>query len=390
MSQNYLYHCVQPENVPNGDVWEEFAMCDFALNFPQRKMVAGSLRLSANVELKGGKEAAVGDSTLTSAIFIDPLVGSHALFDQMSVTLDRVGQIENIMEYSKYAKAVSMATTSPTDTFKGSKVCELVAPNENWSKSMFKGLNAARVVTPATLAPVITDKASFSMKPLICLNSAVGGDGSISFRKSGTVRLSLRVARALATIYGPSVSAAGTGTQPQLKITNLRCHFASVSDDGQDFPLTMSNTINVKSTIQSTFANVSCAVPAVCRSVFGTLIRADREAAGGNQNPLACEVVPEFKSCQFLYNDTINNSMVSYSINNREEVQERFVRAVSDSDHSSLGKWELKHDDGFGIGLRFGGLMDLRQQRFNIQIESAVSSATPYILNLFFAGVQTL
>ena len=40
MSQNYLYHCVQPENVPNGDVWEEFAMCDFALNFPQRKMVA--------------------------------------------------------------------------------------------------------------------------------------------------------------------------------------------------------------------------------------------------------------------------------------------------------------------------------------------------------------
>ena len=82
--------------------------------------------------------------------------------------------------------------------------------------------------------------------------------------------------------------------------------------------------------------------------------------------------------------------MVSYTINNREEVQERFVRAVSDSDHSSVGKWELKHDDGFGIGLRFGGLMDLRQQRMNVQIESGVSSATPYILNLFFAGVQTL
>ena len=386
MSQNYLYHCIQPDNEPSSGTFSEFSMADFTLTFPQRKLVTGSIRITANVALAGG----VADNAAgISNIFIDPKVGAHALFDQFSTTLDRVGQIENILEYNKYAKAVSQATSSHADYMKGSKVCELQAPNESWSKCVFKGVDSTRTFAVTTFLPTATDLASFSLKPLVCLNSAVGGDGTISFRKSGAVRMNLRVARALQIMYGASVAAAGT-TGQSISITNLRLHFASVADDGVDMPLTLSNTISVKSTVQSTFANVSCSVPAVCRSVFGTFIRADREAAGAMDNPLACETLPGWKSVQFLYNDTINNSLVSYTINDREECKKRYLRAVSSSDHSSIGKWAEKHDDGFGVGLQFDGLLDLRSQKISIQLTSNVSSAQPYIFSLFFQGVQSL
>ena len=382
MSQSYLYHCIQPDNEPSSGVFNEFSMADFSLTFPQRKLITGSIRLSANVVITGGLAS---NNATDQNVFVDPKVGAHALFDQIGCTLDHVGQIENILEYNKYVKAVSQATSSKSDFMKGSKVCELQAPNENWSKVVFKGVNSTRV-TPL----VVSDKANFSIKPIICLNSAVGGDSALSFRKSGTIRLNVRIARALQCLYGPSVSVAGASPAPTVSITNLRLHFASMADDGVDYPLTLGNTISVKSTIQSTFANVGCSVPAVCRSVFGTFIRADREAAGGMNNPLSCESLPGWESVQFLYNDTINNSLVSYTIKDRQECKERYLRAVSTTDHSSIGKWEEKHNDGMGVGLNFNGLLDLRSQKINIQLVSSVNSTNPYILSLFFQGVQNL
>ena len=152
----------------------------------------------------------------------------------------------------------------------------------------------------------------------------------------------------------------------------------------------MNQIVNVKSTIQSTFANISCQVPAVCRSVAATMIRVDRQNAGGLFNPLQCEVLPEIKTIEFIYNNTINNSLVSYQISDYAEILERYVKSVSDSDHSHTSLWELKHNSGFGIGLDFAGLLDLRRQRFQIQISSSVSSNEPYAISLFFFGVQTL
>ena len=49
MSANYLYHSVSPENEPTGGAFTEFAIADYVLNFPQRKIVAGSIRITANV-----------------------------------------------------------------------------------------------------------------------------------------------------------------------------------------------------------------------------------------------------------------------------------------------------------------------------------------------------
>ena len=69
---------------------------------------------------------------------------------------------------------------------------------------------------------------------------------------------------------------------------------------------------------------------------------------------------------------------------------ERFKDSVSLSRHSSASLLNVKHNNGFGIGLSFGGLMDLSRQRFNIQMTSAITNVSPFTINMFFHGVQTL
>ena len=389
MSSNYLYHSVSPENQPSSGAFSEFSIADFVLNFPQRKLVAGSIRITANVVVTDSKVQSIS----TQRVYVDPLVGASALFDTITTSLDKVGQIESIADYGRFIKTIEQAKSSRTDMFKGSKVCELKSPNANWVQAVLKGSSSARVVGTGGLATglTITEDADFSIKPTICLNSAQGGDGTMSFRKTGSVRLTLRVARATAALFGPSVStAADTTTSASISLMNMKVHFASVPDDGTDAPMTMNNIVNVKSTIQSTFANISCQVPAVCRAVSATVINAARQNAGGMSNPLQCEVLPEFKTIEFIYNNTINNSLVSYQISDYAEVLERYAKSVSDSDHSQLSLWNIKHNAGFGIGLTFDGLMDLRRQRFQIQIASSVLSSDPYAISLFFWGVQSL
>ena len=390
MSANYLYHNVSPENEPAGGSFGEFAIADYVLNFPQRKIVAGSIRITANVLVNDTLHGLT--KVGTQNLYVDPLVGASAFFDTMTTSLDKVGQIESIQDYGRWIKTVEQAKTSRTDLFKGSAVCELKAPNANWSKTVLRGASANRVVAAGDLADglQISDQANFSIKPMICLNSAMGGDGSMSFRKTGSIRLTLRVARALSALYGPSVSPAGAGTQAIIALSNMKVHFATVPDDGTDAPMTMSNIVNIQSTVQSSFANISCQVPAICRAVSSTFILASHQNAGGLNNPLACEVLPQFRAVEFIYNNTINNSLVSYQITDYAELLERYVKSVSDSDHSSTSMWEIKHNNGMGIGLSFDGLLDLRRQRFQIQISSNVSSAQPYSVSLFFWGVQTI
>jgi len=154
--------------------------------------------------------------------------------------------------------------------------------------------------------------------------------------------------------------------------------------------LTMSNTVSIRSSVQSTFANISCQVPAICRGVSATLISTANLTAGGLNNPLACENVAGLSQLQFIYNSTINNSLVSYTIDDYPEMLERYVRSVSDSDHATVGMWNVKQNDGFGIGLSFDSLVDLRTQRFQVQLSSTVNSNNPMSMFLFFHGIQVL
>tara|TARA_R110000796_G_scaffold95170_2_gene200305 strand:+ start:2835 stop:4010 length:1176 start_codon:yes stop_codon:yes gene_type:complete len=391
MSNNLIYHIVTPENDRSGstasDGFPEFSMIDFVMNFPDRKLVNNSIRLVGDVIV--GSTMTNNTEFATNNVFTDNLVGASSFIDSIQTSVDSVGQIENILEYSKYVKCKNMVNTSPSDLFKASSICELKAPNQSHAKLALKGVNATKADDNRT------DNANFSIKPDICLNSMFGdnGDNTLSYRKSGQIRISVRLARALGSVFGGSVpqpaKAGHTAFAVSYRLQNVRLHFQSIVDDGKDSRLTMPNVINVKSTIQSSFANINCAVPAVCRGVSATFIEQSKENHG-LLNPLACNNLPGLSKVQFIYNNTINNSMVSYQITDYPEILERFKESIGSSNHSSATLLKTKSNDGFGVGLDFSGLIDLSRQRFNIQLNSSVSNLSPYTMNLFFHGVQSL
>ena len=82
--------------------------------------------------------------------------------------------------------------------------------------------------------------------------------------------------------------------------------------------------------------------------------------------------------------------MVSYQITDYPEILERFKDSIGSSNHSSATLLKTKSNDGFGVGLDFSGLIDLSRQRFNIQLNSSVSNISPYTMNMFFHGIQSL
>tara|TARA_R110000803_G_scaffold89107_3_gene156251 strand:- start:3766 stop:4941 length:1176 start_codon:yes stop_codon:yes gene_type:complete len=391
MSNNLIYHIVTAENDRPGstgaDGFGEFSMIDFILNFPDRKLVNNSIRFTGDVivatTMTNNTDFAVND------INIDPLVGASSFIDSIQTSIDSVGQVENILEYNKYVKCKSMVNTSDSDLFKASAVCELKAPNQSFAKLALKGVNAP--LSDNTRS----HNANFSIKPDICLNSMFGdnGDNTMSYRKSGQIRISFRLARALGAVYGGAVPQPAkpghTGFSVSYKLQNVRLHFQSILDDGKDSRLTMPNVINVKSTIQSSFANINCAVPSVCRGVSATFIEQSKENHG-LANPLACNNIPGLSKVQFIYNNTINNSLVSYQITDYPEVLERFKDSIGSSSHSSATLLRTRMNDGFGVGLDFGALMDLSKQRFNIQLNSDISNISPYTMNMFFHGIQSL
>ncbi len=47
----------------------------------------------------------------------------------------------------------------------------------------------------------------------------------------------------------------------------------------------------------------------------------------------------------------------------------------------------LTNNDGFGVGLDFSDFVDLRNQKFNLQIDSAINNLNPMIIYLYFHSI---
>jgi len=366
---NYTYSETIPDNFnPNG--YTSFDNVDFMLSFPNRKLINSSIRICGTVVLKQGA-AVVADEF----IFIDQDIGSNAFFSDITTSLSNVGMIESISEYPRLVKTRRIASKSYTDYLKADKLVELSSPTSMMSSSVAKGYTMNGV--GPSIGPM-----DFSFKPLISLNRMASASRAptMSFRKSGAVRISVRLARNLAVLFGPSVDATSSYTLTDLKVT-----YATVPDDGTDEPITMENVTSIKTTIQSTSANIAAQVPAICRSMTCSALVQDHEFSPVYNN-VGCENVPDMSRLQFLFNDS-TNKLVTYQINSQSEILSRFVESVDRSGHSSLSPWHQCRSTNFGFGLDFGQFIDLRNQTIQVQLTTGVTSTAPMIVFLYFNGI---
>ena len=369
-----IYSAAIPENIKAS--YGEYDNVDFIMSFSNQVLVCPSIRLECDLEVTQNGLPLNDTANTYKNILMDKLVGGHAFIE--SVQTEVQGQvIENLNEYARYVKMVSAATLSNDSMYSSAQVCELKGATDHEIQMMLKG----EVVATQPAVP-LRNNPDFSIKPKMLLNN---GRGMLPYSRTGSVRISFNLARINSALYGLDVSA---DTKYVLK--NMRLTYQTYPDVGQgQAMIPFAYKLAIKQSIQSQFANISTKVPATVNSVSCSLQYQDEENTPLNNNQ-QLQKIPNVEQVQFLFNDS-SNKYITFSLKNNEEIVSRFIESLQDTGANSMSVNKLNNNNGYGMGLRFGGdFIDLRNQKFNIQVNSALSSNTPMILYMYFHSQVSL
>jgi len=368
------YASVIPENYKD-DGYGEYDNVDFVLSFQNKSIQLGSIRLEGDLNIQQGGLGLYAPANKSKDIKFDNFVGAHTFIESIQTSMGQpVGGevIENLTEYPRYVKMKTTASTSQTDNFNSSNVCELKAPNDSHLKAILKG--GAVETQPAVEQRTLPD---FSIKPHICLNSV---DARLPYRRSGDIRVSLNLNRLAGALYGLDVN-----NQTSYKITNLQLTYNCYEDDGDNEAVVLRTVMNIKQSVLSAFSNTASKVPAVVNSVSCSFNRQDRENAY-TWNNTALFKVPNVSELQFLFNDSLNKG-IAFVLRDNEEVVNRYIESFMDTGKNEMSPQRIAANEGYGVGLRFDDYIDLRNQKFNTQLTSELSSNTPLIMYMYFHSI---
>lgn len=358
------YHSVIPTNLKSS--YTPFDNVDFDLSAGEGR----SLNLGS-VCIEGELQVLQNGARLTDQqIFLDPLTGAHSLFEMCTVAINGgANVIENMNELPRYTKMAMSATLDQGDTCNSDNSCELKAPTAQMTNDLLKG----EIPNEQPTLPLFCNP-DFSVKPLICLNSS---NETLSYSKTGDIRITLNLARNFAVLYGYDVD-----STTEYSIQDLRIVFTSSPDDGSSDPVGMKTKQYIKQSIQSNFANVQTRANTLCTGMTASF-QVQAEENNAKNNNLALQKVPNLRQTQYLFNDQ-TNSLVSYIIKNNVEVVERGIRSMMDTDKNSLSTQKLANNDGFLLGLDFDQVLNLKDNSFSLQLTSDISSQVPMIIHQYF------
>ena len=355
----------QPLN--SKDRYSALETVDFILDFPQKKLVLGSIRIEGKLLCQSD----TGARNDTELIQMDGSVGIHQCVDSVNVELQTQGVIENISsDYGRYVKILASTSLDEDNYHQASKVTELRCASDRVGRAICRG-----VANPL-------EDISFSFKPHICLNNNAGGEGLLSYRKSGYVRISVNLTSNANMFFGMDM----TATQ-QYHLSDLRCRYMTADDDGRDQPNLLKTTYTLKNSLNSQNSNISSKVPAVCSGVTISFLAQAREALL-DFNSLALERPLNISQVQYLFNDS--NKYITYSLQNEEEYLQNALDSLQATGVSGVSASSLKANEGFLLGTRFGGLVDLSVNNFNLQITSGISANDPHIVYQVFHSQTTV
>ncbi len=363
------YNSVKPSNqMPS---YSPFDNIDFEIDFPNRKVVANSIRIVGGASVK--KSNAQIDPP-NDKIYMDNLTGAHAFFSEMVVSTSKSGNLQNIQSYPRYIKMKTEAQNHAFDMNNSNFACELRTSDASLSNYLLNGVKALVSATdpdPALPMP-------FAIKPDICLNnmSALpGGDTNISYSQTGTIRISTKVSQVFDVLYGADVTVAN---DVSIELSDISLTYRTIADDGKVSSKVMKAVASVKQSLSTTSQELNVRVPAIADSVSCSFLR-QAKVGSPCYNTLLTEVVPHVQTLEFGFNGT-NSQYVTYQIKNRAEIIKRYVDSLGPSKVSDINK--LYANSGYGVGLNFNDNVDLSKDVLNIRIDSALSD--PMVMFLYF------
>ena len=399
-SIDYRYHSVECENI-KGDGYQQNENVDFNLNFTNRAIVCGSVRLEGEVEIyPTGTGAGLGPGT--ARIAVDHMIGAHSFVHSCVTSFQNQGIVENATELPRYAKMVTCGTARDQDMMDGKYVCELRSPDRIIQERVLyprvvsdyggggindgdANHNGTGFIDPvsniviANGANLITNP-DFSIKPVIGLNSVVSGANTINYSTSGEIKLSFNLARNLEALYGIDV----LGTTVYV-LKNLEVCYTSVPESATQPQVSLKTSLCLKSNMNSQLSNHSARVPAICSAVSMSFVRLNREISARHMNT-ALEKPTNIINVKYMFNDS-TSSYVTYELKNRPEILHYGVKALSAGSHHNIRSDLLSANESFIAGLEFGELIDLKNQKFNIQIDTQISSDDPFLMFQYYHSV---
>jgi len=356
LAQTVLYHQVEPQATQS--LYQSFDNVDFVINAGEgRALLKNSVRILGDLRINSTGAAGPTGTRATGGIGFDRNAGAHCFVDSIQISMDQLGLVENIQNYPRYVSMVGHATDDRLDTLNSDRQCELKGHVDAAPEALAQGI-LTYVEAGGT---AVTDDVDFSIKPVCGLNRMSGGDLAESV--SGSVTLTANLARDVVALRGRNQVAAST-----YAISNLRCTFQSVPAPAKREQVIMRTLHNVKSNLLSGNGSISCNVPAICSGVSISFVDTAREGAV-NHNSYALEQPQGISEVQYLFNDT-TNSLVTYVLQDRTEMLERFIDSLEITGHNQVGKDVFRANQGFGLGLPFDGMVDLSKNRFTLQVAS--------------------
>ena len=366
--ENMIYHSAVPEATQ--DTYVEFNNVDFVLNVGEgRSLLRNSVRLCGEVEVTSD-----GSTRSDSRVFMDPAIGIHATVSSVQTSFGLAGTQENIQNYARWVKMLSIGTLYEDDYNNASNQVELRAVNQISAGKLAKG-----EVTVNSGTKLTTDL-DFAMKP-VCILNRMSGD-HLPFEKSGEIRLTFNLARNMSALMGPNQ---GSGAKYFLK--NLHVSYQSVPTMGDPMSkqVSMRSVYNVKSTIQSGSANISQQVPATVSAVSCSFQQQQKENVNVFNN-YSCDMVQGIRRLQFEFNDS-TNKYISYNENDLTSMIERYIDSFDNTGHQQMKLDTFRTNNGFGIGQKFSGFVNLANQRFGIQLTSDITNQKPMNLYAYFHSI---
>jgi len=379
--QDIRYHIVQPSN--KRDSYSDFDNIDFLLSATGRSLVMGSVRVLGDVTVYPD-----GIDPATETISFDGLTGSHTWFSQIITSGSLIGQIENLNFYPHMVSSKARASLTREDTFNSGLTCENRCPDGVVSSALLKGTTA--VAQDAT-NPLVS-KMNMAPRLQFCLNQPIG-ENNLAFAKVGDLSVSIIVSQSISALWGTSnTEPVGKviGVDRNITISNLRLSFTTVADTGV-YPKAYQMRVctSLKQSLQSSYANISTLAPIVADRFWMSFVE---QAKDNNPlyNGLACYRPPNISRVEYLWSDSFNTEY-TYAFVNEEEMLTNFVKAVDGVVSDNMCSLNiLACNDGFGLGMRFGGYIDLRTQKLSINLTSGITNNAPVTCYMFFSGVVSI
>ena len=371
-----VYHSADPEALQTSYI--EYNNVDFILNVGEgRSLVQNSVRILGEVLIT--TDGTTRPAPTVGGIYWDYKIGAHGFVDSCQTSFgggSSPGIKENIQNYARWVGMTSVATENADDLLNASKQVQLKCPNELCANVLALG-------EATTSTQAVIDNIDFAFKP-VCILNRMAGD-HLPFERSGEIRLTINLARNISALMGGN-----SDNNSTYQLSNLRVSYQSIQTIGNpnDLQISMRSVYNVKSSVQSSFANVQAQVPAVCDACSVSFQMQAHENVPIFNN-YSLEKVPGIRELQFLFNDS-TSKYITYQINDQNEMLNRYIDSFAETGHNQAMLDTFRGNGGWGVGLSFQGFTDLSQQRFAMQVTSDISNTSPMNVYMYFHSVVTL